>query len=387
MPTDLTGYEPCLSARIPHKGYRRFLPRQLGTLLTTLSPEAVSLDAAAAMLRSEHLLVRYQAARLLSERGDREARLILQDVLTGGEVPSRASVARHLHRLSWFSAEPLLRQALADPEEVVRETAVYALCEVRELDAFALLADALQEESDMVRAAAAFGLRNCQDSAAVPALAAVLRADDPEVRVQGLEALSANNTPEAVPVVQGKLRDPDGDVAYNAVLSLLELCGDDCLGELVALIRQTQGVPLEPILRGLFHASNYLHLDWTGHPACDALFDALASALEDTLAPVRMAAIWPVAWMRHERAATLLEEAFHREQDGAVKAHMLWVAACLMADSSSKLLEAGLQSEDSRVRDMAEHIRETRAAGAFADYDAADVATRPLSRTELVGRR
>ncbi|HVO72095.1 MAG TPA: HEAT repeat domain-containing protein [Aggregatilineaceae bacterium] len=387
MPRDLTGYEPRLSARIPHKGYRRFLPRQLGTLLSTLSPEAISLDAAAAMLRSEHLLVRYQAARLLAERGDREARLILQDILTAGEVPSRASVARHLHRLSWFSAEPLLRQALADPEEVVREAAVYALCEVRELDAFALLADALLEETDLVRAAAAFGLRNCQDSAAVPVLAAVLRADDPEVRVQGLEALSANNTPEAVSVVQSKLCDPEGEVVYNAVLSLLELCSEECLGELVVLIRQTQGSRLEPILRGLFHASNYLHLDWTGHPAWDALLDALASALDDPLAPVRMAAVWPVAWMRHERAATLLGEAFCRERDGAVKAHMLWVAACLMADGSSKLLEAGLQSDDSRLRDMAEHIREVQAVGAFADYDAADVAAKPLNRTELVGRR
>ena len=52
----------------------------------------------------------------LRRRGDRDARLIMQEVLTRGEPRPRASVARQLYGFSWFAAEPLLRQALQDPD-------------------------------------------------------------------------------------------------------------------------------------------------------------------------------------------------------------------------------------------------------------------------------
>ncbi|MBN2305679.1 MAG: HEAT repeat domain-containing protein, partial [Anaerolineae bacterium] len=201
MHTPITGHEPRLSTtRAGSRGMQRLSPRRLATLLNVLGPDSISLDAAAAMLHHEGFFVRYNAARLLAERGDREARLILADALENGSAPTRASIARHLGRFSWYVAESLLRAALADPDERVREGAVYALCDLRELAAYRLLTDTLSTETDPVRKAAAWSLRHCHDSAAVPVLAETLRARDPDVRIQALEALSANNTPAAIPV-------------------------------------------------------------------------------------------------------------------------------------------------------------------------------------------
>jgi HEAT repeat protein len=136
-------------------------------MLNVLPPEAISLTAAAEMLRNEEFYVRYNAAKMLSRRGDRDARLIMQDILTNGEPRSRATVARHLYGFSWFSAEPLIKQALKDADPRVREGAIYSLCDLRELNAYQLMVECLQNEEDDVRAAAAWGLRDCQDPAAV----------------------------------------------------------------------------------------------------------------------------------------------------------------------------------------------------------------------------
>src|SRR5215207_5605587 len=112
--TTITGREPRLSNRYGTHGERRLSLRRLATMLNVLPPESISLDAAAVMLRNEEFFVRYNAAKMLSRRGDRDARMIMQEALTNGEPPSRASVARHLYGFSWFAAEPLIKQALKD---------------------------------------------------------------------------------------------------------------------------------------------------------------------------------------------------------------------------------------------------------------------------------
>ena len=63
-------------------------------------------------------------------------------------------------------------------------------------------------------------------------------ADDPAVRVQALEALGANDTPDARLVVRRVIdQDTDPAVKYAATLSLIELSGAACLGELAADLR------------------------------------------------------------------------------------------------------------------------------------------------------
>jgi HEAT repeat protein len=360
MQTKITGREPRLATGHSKPGQQRLSIRRLATMLNVLPPDAISLDAAKEMLRNEDFFVRYNSAKMLSKRGDRDARLIMQDALVTGEVPTRASVARHLYGFSWFSAEPLIKQALKDSDPRVREGAIYALCDLRELNAYQLMIQVLENEDDDVKAAAAWGLRDCQDSAAVPVLEVVLKAKDPEVRIKALEALGQNDTPEAMPVVRNSMNDPEPDVKYAATLSLLELAGESWLQELSGIIGRTSGVTLQQVLRGFFHATNYLKIDVAKSKAADMLIDALETALLDELPEVRMAVIWPLAWMRHERTPMVIKNAYRREADSDVKAHIVRVASSLSSEAGEEILQDALGSKDAKVRDVAEKIREDR---------------------------
>lgn len=331
----LTGREPRLSERADARGGWRLSLRGLATMLNVLPPESVALDAVAAALRSKEFYVRYNAGQLLARRGDRAARLVLQDALGADDPRTRASAARHLYGFSWFTAEPLFRQALGDADSRVREAAVYALCDLRQLEACRLLTSALQHEEDGVRAAAAWGLRDCQDPAAVPVMEAVLLAKDPDVRVAALEALGASDTPEALPVVRRAIdADAEPDVIYAAGLSLLELAGAACLAEVAALVAAREGREREALLRALFHATNYLKIDVTGSAAADALVAALDLALADPLPQTRLAAVFPLAWLRRDDTPPILKAAYARETDVETRAEMRRVIASLMDETA-----------------------------------------------------
>lgn len=363
-----TGYEPYLADR--PSGHQRLSLRGVATMLNALPPEAISLDAAEAALRSDSFGARYNAAVALSKRGDRDARNIMQRVLTDGSVPARASAARHLNGFTWYAAEPLLRQALADSDSRVREGAMYALCALRELNAYHLMTEVLQNEEDNVRSAAAYGLRHCQDPAAVPVLKAALLAKDPEVRVKVLESLSNNDSPQALIVVRSALADNHPNVLYAATLSLLELAHERALDEVAGMIAKTQAGARETILRAFFHATNYLNINPSEHSSADALLDALDAALQDRLSSARMAAFWPLAWIRHERAGSLLSRAYAHEGNSTVKAHLVRVAVALMSPVGEILLRDALGSSDPEVKHAADWIMQARKrAGKVVEYD------------------
>jgi HEAT repeat protein len=360
-PNQLTGREPRLAHQTGVKGARRLSMRRLATMLNVLPPDAISLDAAEEMLRSDDFYVRYNAAKILGKRGDRDARVIMAKMLAVGDPPSRASVARHLYGFSWFAAEPLIRQALKDNDARVREAAIYALCDMRDSSAYNLMVNVLKTEADNVREAAAWGLRDCQDSAAVPVLEVVLEARDPDVRIKALEALGANDTPEAMSVVRRAMNDVEPDVKYAATLSLLELAGEAWLQELSGIIGRTHGVTRQQVLRGFFHATNYLKIDVAKTSAADLMIDALETALLDDLPDVRMAVAWPLAWMRHNRTPLVLKRAYLLEQSPDVKAHIVRVAASLSSEAGDDILKDALKSTLPNVRAIAEQIVSERA--------------------------
>jgi len=309
--------------------------------------------------------VRYNAAVFLRRRGDREARLVMQNMLEHTEARVRASVARQLHGFSWFAAESLIRQALQDSDLRVREATIYALCDRDETNAYQLMAQALSGEKNFVRAAAAFGLRECTNPQAVPTLEAVIRADDPEVRVKALDTLSANGTRQAVPVVRQALSDPVPYVQYTATMSLLALRRADCLAELADLIKQAGGESREHILRGFFQAINHLSINVVHSQDVEQLFDALETSLQDDYPPARMAAIWPLAWLDHDRARSLLRYAYEQEKDGPVKAHIIHVAVNILSPLGKEFLEDGLQNASDIIRETAQQISADIDAGAI----------------------
>jgi len=369
-PTTISGREPRLSVGYAKKGEHRLSLRRFATMLNLLPPEAVSLDALAVAVHNEEFFVRFNAAKMLSRRADRDARLIIQDVLNSDDVPARASVTRHLYGFSWFAAEPLIKQALKDTDYRVRESAIYALCDLRELNAYKLMVDVLQNEDDNVREAAAWGLRDCQDSAAVPVLEAVLKAKDADVRIKALEALGQNDTPEAMPVVRNAMNDPEPDVKYAATLSLLELAGEKWLQELSGIIGRTSGVTLQQVLRGFFHATNYLKIEVGKSQAADMMIDALETATLDEMPAVRQAVIWPLAWMRHKRTPGILKRSYNLEQNSDVKSEIVRIATSLMSDVAGAdlenrevanfILQDALQSSDPKVKTAAEEVTRNR---------------------------
>lgn len=370
MTTTITGREPRLASGYVKKGERRLSLRRFGTMLNMLPPESVSIDALAVAVDSDEFFVRYNAAKMLGRRADRDARVVMEGALKNGETPTRASVARHLYGFSWYSAEPLIKLALQDDDYRVREAAIYALCDLREYNAYQLMVEVLENEDDNVREAAAFGLRESQDSAAVPVLEVVLKAKDPDVRIKALEALGYNDTPEAMPVVREAINDPEPSVKYAAVLSLLELAGEGWLQELSGIIGRTSGETLHQVLRGFFHATNYLKIEVGKSKAADMMIDSIESALLDDLPAVRQAAIWPLAWMRHERTPMILRKTYNLEQDENVKTEIVRITTSLMASNSGAtdaeievsefILQDALKSDSDQIKEAAEFIVQSR---------------------------
>lgn len=369
--SQITGREPALASGPREKGKRRLSLRRFATMLNVLPPDAVALEAVEEALKSDEFHVRYNAAKLLSQRSDRDARLVMERALKEGENPrTRASVARHLYNFSWFSAEPLIRVALKDSDPRVREGAIYALCDMRELNAYKLMEEVLDGEDDIVLEAASFGLRDTQDAAALPILERVLQAKDPDVRVKGLETLGMTGLKGAMGIVRSAMFDPEPEVKYAATLSLLELSGEDWLDELSGVIGRTSGDTLKQVLLAFFHATNYLHIDVAQTKSADLMIDALESALLDNHAEVRIAATWPLAWMRHERTSTILKKTYRIEQDSEVKAHIVRISAGLMSEASEEILQDALRSPDPVVKEQADQIMNDRErAGKVVRFD------------------
>lgn len=349
-----TGREPSLAKR-EKTGFRLSL-QGLASMLNLLPPEQISVEAYAAALRSDDCMVRFNAAEVLARRGDRDARLAFEAVLQTGTPHQRASAAGHLYRFSWFAAEPLYRRALADDDPRVCEAAVFALCKMRLPEAYALVTGILAHGSDAQRLAAVWGLANRPDPAAVPVLEVALLAQNAEIRELALEVLGATETPDAIPVVKSALTDPRAEVQYAATLSWVELARAACFGELADWIERTRGPERRAILRGFFHATNYLGIETGSAPEAGRLIQALNSALGDDLPETRLSAFLPLCWMRHPEAETALRDGFRREPSGEVKAHVLTAARNLMSPLAESLLAEACASPDPLLRQAAEYL-------------------------------
>jgi HEAT repeat protein len=316
-----------------------------------------------AALLSDDALVRFEAAKTLTERGDRESRLMIEEVLAQGTPPQRASVVWHLGRTTWFTAEPLLRRALDDDDPRVREAAVFALCKMRQPEAYQLVMEILRSGSDPARMSAVWGLSTHPDAGAVPVLELALQAENPEIRVQALEVLGATAAPEALPAVRRALDDPDLEVKYAATLSWVELAEENCFEELAQRLLTTSGRARRAVLRGVFHATNYLGMNVAQSTDVDTLLTAFAAALTDDLPETRINASLPLAWLRHPRAEAILIEAFHHERDSDVRAHFLSNAVPLMSPVGERLMAEALSGEDVLVRQTAEYLKKNFGRG------------------------
>ena len=358
QPDNAAPFPPALAPGASGTGYRLSL-RNLASALNLLPAAQLSSEVLAAALRSGDTLVRYNAAEMLCRRGDREARLILKDVLAHGTPPQRASAVQHLYRFSWFGAESLFRQALGDQDCRVRESALFALCKMHAPEAYRLALEILHspDATDGMRRSAVWGATDHPDAGAVPLLEQAIRASDPQTREAALEVLGASGSADAIPIAVHALDDPDADIQYAATLSWVELAGESCFAGLAERLETMRGEARGAILRGFFHATNYTGLDVALSPHAERLISALQAAVGDDLSQTRIAAARPLAWIRRPSAEQALRLAFGHETDADVKAHMLRIAVNLSSPVAAELLAAALQDPDVLVRQTAEYLQ------------------------------
>jgi len=358
----VNGSEPALVVSPAFGGGYRLSLRNLASALNLLSPSQVSSDVLAAALRSNDCLARFNAAKLLCQRGDRDSRLIFDDVLTHGTPPQRATVARHLYQFSWFVAEPLFKRALNDPDVRVREGAVFALCKMRAPEAYRLALNTLNSHdvNDGLRMSAIWGVYSNPDAGAIPVLTQTLAAESPKIREQALEVLGATGSTDAIPIVCGALTDPGLDVKYAAVLSWVELAGENCFVELAHLIAATHGEDRRVILRAFFHVTNYMGIEVALSSAINEIVTALRFALADALPQTRISAILPLAWIHHPLTEQMLYEGFQYERDSNVKMYMLSYAVNFSSPAADELLRLSLKDDDNLIRQTGEYLQSVR---------------------------
>lgn len=327
----LTKREPALSTT-PKRGWK-LSPRRLATLLGNVSPENISLAATEEMLVSNDAIVRYWAAELLTQRGDRDSRMVLERNLREGNTITRASVARHLHMLTWFTSQPMFQIALADQEARVRENAVFALCTLGGYEAYQMAAAALESETnDMVFLAAAVALRQRPDPDAAPVLDLAFKADDPEVRIKVLESAAKNGTEATIPLLERALLDDDPDVLDAAAQSLIDVRGSGGVPLVMARILATSALARNGLLRGMNQACNRNFIDLTTQDYTDKLFELLAVTATDDLPQTRKRTVMLLAWIFDPRADALLESILNGESDAALQSEMRHIVSALRED-------------------------------------------------------
>lgn len=351
-------FTPALATKSAGGGFKLSL-RNLASALHLLPPSQVSDQALAAALRSSNPLVRFNAAEILGKRGDREARLVMEDVLTNGAPAQRASAAQHIHRFSWFTAEGLFKQALQDTDPRVREGAVFGLCKMRVPEAYRLVLESLRQPSasDALRRAALWGASSRPDAGSVPMLDEIIATSAPDIREQALEVLGATGATSGIAVARRAVDDAGLTTKYAAVFSWVELAGEACFAEIATVITQTQGEARDAVLRGFFHGLNYIGADASAHPAADQLAAAFALSLSDAIPQTRISAARALAWLRRPAAEQALQAGFSAETDSNVKAHMLRVAVNLSSPIATELLQAAANDAEPLVRQTAEHLK------------------------------
>lgn len=131
--------------------------------------------------------VRLSVCKALGALGDPQAVPALGPLLYDGDDTVRIAAARGLGEIPGAeSLDVLLKIALQDESETVRQHVVKVVGERRSRDSIPKLESALAAESDLVRANAARVLGELADRSSVPALIRAL--DDPYYKVRSLSA-------------------------------------------------------------------------------------------------------------------------------------------------------------------------------------------------------
>lgn len=184
--------------------------------------------------------VRLAACKSLGSLGDPQAVPVLGQLLYDGDDTVRIAAARALGEVPGpESLDVLLKIALQDESETIRQHVVKVVGERRVRDAIPRLESSLGAESEGVRANAALVLGELADRSSVPALVRAL--DDPYYKVRSLSAHAlarvAGDDPEVREALRRRFQVEDhGMVSVDlgwAMAKLADRSGVDRIRELL----------------------------------------------------------------------------------------------------------------------------------------------------------
>mgnify|MGYP001556319963 CR=1 FL=1 len=188
----------------------------------------------AALLRHPDSRVRANAAEFIGQFGEEELQLHLLVPMMGDEDNRvKGNVATALGRLGHPKVQEYLNRLLEDNKISNRESAVYALCNLRGRTVVDLLIKALQDPYESIRLRAAKGLGKQGDSRAMDALQAARSDEDPtvgEAATQAMELIEPGSTKAAAPPAP----EPEDDslAASEVAAQALEAAeGDDAFSD------------------------------------------------------------------------------------------------------------------------------------------------------------
>jgi putative membrane-bound dehydrogenase-like protein len=124
----------------------------------------------AALLADARPAVRKRAIQTLADRGTEAVAVLDEALRTGKSVEQRCNAVWAATRIDRAEARAAVRQALADPNAMARQTALHSVSVWRDREALPRLLELLKAESIHNRRAAAEALGRLGDKTAVPAL-------------------------------------------------------------------------------------------------------------------------------------------------------------------------------------------------------------------------
>jgi HEAT repeat protein len=208
---------------------------------------------------------------------------------------------------------------------------------------------------------AVWGLQSYPDRGAVPLLGLILKTENVEIQAAALEVLGLCGSMDAISLVRDAVLSPHADVQYAATLSWVELAQSACFEEIAEIIKTVNGKNLYPILRGLFHASNYMGIEVDENIlGGEKLLLAVERATKDELPAVRLMASMILSSSHQDRAGEILLGAFRAERDSNTGAHILNNAVNLMSPVAELMLNDAVKSTDVLIQQTGMVLKERK---------------------------
>lgn len=190
-------------------------------------------EEGAAVLRSlaadSDWSVRSQAIRAIGEVRDADLLPVVHEALRDERLEVRESAGRVLVSLGNASSRAPLRNALSDPDGIVRSHSAEALLRIGGIEELGRIAELLENDTDpTARATIARALGSMRDPAVVPVLIGALDDENPMVRGEAAEAIGATGLAAGRAALENAAtNDPDPGVRQRAAAALQRLDGAD----------------------------------------------------------------------------------------------------------------------------------------------------------------